>query len=532
MYLSLVLFKISFQNSSDIEICAEMLNQRGGLSTITDLLKRSKIVFLIGPFLLFGYYFDLIKDVILIYRLTHAIGGIAVVFESYEKFPCMIIILLLGTVLLPLLLAGIRISIQCPNIIFGDADSENNNSVKNGCITFCLTPLLRLLMSLKLHTFYLIEKLGLDTKGLYKQKSNIKYHLRQMDKLELGMETIYQLCIQLILLFNALSETRTSEGFSSIFEDGQNVWSSILLSFSISWSFISCSMSHIKGLSKSRDHFPAVSKAIIGLCTVIAIIKSVLCKILYFTPPLGLFSLLRHLQAEQTRFANEFSLMGEGLDENGMFHFGNSPPLAWKLIERWNRDTNQPPDYTFYSILSLKMYFIVFVLLTICQTFTIFLVKTKWSRTFSNITFLDKMIHCIENTNIPYPVEEWDAGLGNADEYFKRMKESKTEQIPVIIVNLVYNIVYLVPIFCLAVNITIRHDFLYNSIGYLPEEQQAYQNVWIISVSSLAFVLLGSFIEAALFIAYNEKFHPFKDIIANIASKKDEHEPIPMNDLQ
>ena len=53
-------------------------------------LSRSKIVFLIGPFLLFGYYLDLIKDIILIYRLAHAIGGITAVFVSYEKFACMV----------------------------------------------------------------------------------------------------------------------------------------------------------------------------------------------------------------------------------------------------------------------------------------------------------------------------------------------------------------------------------------------------------------------------------------------------------
>lgn len=184
-------------------------------------------------------------------------------------------------------------TIQYPQLISNMVTSGHMNLIKSRCLTFFFTPFLRLLMNLKMHVLDLQEKLQIDTADHYKEKSIVKYHLRNMGKLELGLETIYQLQLQLILLFNALSKTRTNEGFNVIFEDGQNVWSTVLLTLSSIWSFVSCSMSHIQGLSLSRDHFPVVSKLLIGLYALLSVFKRVLCVILYFTPSLGLFSLLR-----------------------------------------------------------------------------------------------------------------------------------------------------------------------------------------------------------------------------------------------
>ena len=138
------------------------------------------------------------------------------------------------SIIIPLFLAGLRISTECPEIIFG---SKAKDSTKYRIFTFCLTPILRLLLNLKLHKYYLLESLNLGSEEIYSMKSEIKFHLRNMEKLELGLETVNQLSIQMILLLNALTETRTSEGFKVIFEDGLNLWSSLLLSLSILWSF-------------------------------------------------------------------------------------------------------------------------------------------------------------------------------------------------------------------------------------------------------------------------------------------------------
>ena len=159
------------------------------------------------------------------------------------------------SIILPPFLAGLRIAFECPTLLFNIQQPMNLSILENlkyGICTFCLSPLLSLLLNLKLQMFHLLEKLKLDDEEMYKQKTLIKYHFRNTIKLELGFETIYQLAIQLILLFNAISETRTNEAFDVIFNDDFAKWTIVTsLILSTSWSFLSCSLAHTKGPSIS-----------------------------------------------------------------------------------------------------------------------------------------------------------------------------------------------------------------------------------------------------------------------------------------
>ena len=201
------------------------------------------------------------------------------------------------------------------------------------------------------------------------------------------------------------------------------------------------------GLMTRRDHFPMVSKLIAVLCAMITIIKREVCLILYYAPPLGLFSLLRHLQAEQTKFHRTTLRL---VDEFGMVQFGDSPPILWSTIDRWNTDLNEPPHYSLYSVFTLKTYFIIFLCITSCQTLAIFILKKKLSQGFSKLNLFSKLLHCLENTNIPSPCEEWDAGSGNASAHFERMKANKIENLAVMFANFITNLFLLTPIYVLG----------------------------------------------------------------------------------
>ena len=77
-----------------------------------------------------------------------------------------------------------------------------------------------------------------------------------------------------------------------------------------------------------------------------------------------------------------------------------------------------------------------------------------------------------------------------------------------------------------------RQKILYETIGYLPAELWASVEVWKIAGLSLYFVIILTVIEAWLFILYNNKYHPFKNILLD--SKKNNinnDKNIPMNDL-
>ena len=59
---------------------------------------------------------------------------------------------------------------------------------------------------------------------------------------------------------------------------------------------------------------------------------------------------------------------------------------------------------------------------------------------------LEKVIHCIENTNIPYNAQEWDDAKGNALEHLKRMKANLVEVMVVILIKFIFNTILLLPI--------------------------------------------------------------------------------------
>ena len=240
-------------------------------------------------------------------------------------------------------------------------------------------------------------------------------------KLELGWETIFQLSGQLILLALAYTETPTNEGLKTVFKEKpiqeENfimevntaidvpIQTQILLVASVLFSFKSCITSHLKVLSAYREHFPLTSKFMAGLFGFFACSTRVLAFIIYFTPALGLFNLLRHSQSEQTQWN---SILVQHFVNDNVIQFGDSPPINWSMINTWKNDTI-PQKYTFYTYFPLFHYFIGFWVIIVIQTIIILLAKLIFTKkTFSQLNILDKIIHCIECSNIPYNVEPWD----------------------------------------------------------------------------------------------------------------------------
>ena len=139
--------------------------------------------------------------------------------------------------------------------------------------------------------------------------------------------------------------------------------------------------------------------------------------------------------------------------------------MDWGLIDRWNKDYSvspftgregsrwnqgyliSPPNYTIYTYFRLRDYFIIFLVLLAIQILAIFISKRNTSNIFANnLNFLDKFIHCVENTNIASNVQEWDDGKGDALEHKKRMEANLKETVIIIWIKTFFNIVLLMPI--------------------------------------------------------------------------------------
>ena len=287
----------------------------------------------------------------------------------------------------------------------------------------------------------------------------------------MGLETIYQLSGQLILLGLAFTETATDEGFQTVFEEGMSTLTITLLVISNLWSFISCTLSYLTGLSACRERFPISSKAMAASYSFTASMTRVLPIVMFFAVPLGLFSLLRHLQGEQVAWNARLIYNFIGPNATGQVFFGNES-FDWSLIDRWTKSQSvspfsfidekgrasgvaawdldyliSPPDYTRYTYFHLQSYFIIYLAILAFHILVVFLIKMNISTIFAKeFNCLEKLIHCLENSNIPHNVQEWDTGKGNAKEHMLRMKANLKETILMILVNTVFNLVLLVPI--------------------------------------------------------------------------------------
>ena len=58
-----------------------------------------------------------------------------------------------------------------------------------------------------------------------------------------------------------------------------------------------------------------------------------------------------------------------------------------------------------------------------------------------------------------------------------------------------------------------RQTFLYKTIGYFEEERLSYVYTIILLSTSLGFMVLGNALAWLFFNFYNEKFHPFQQIL-------------------
>ena len=353
------------------------------------------------------------------------------------------------------------------------------------------------LLQLKLHNFELILRDNPKNKTILLEKDKITWHRKNFAKMEIGLETIYQMAVLNILLLLSNSNTSTYTDPVQLLE-GQSTEKSdetikevvqILGYSSIGFSLVSCVNSHLNVLTTERNFFPIIPKFIAGLSTLIAISKRLLSMVLFFAPTLGLFDLLYHWKAEQTKWHP--ALIQNFVDDHGNIQFGNSPQFPWTYIDRWEKNLNEtpemeqdfegqigqtgfegnpnyylkPPHYSLYTIISLKETFFCFMGILGVHIIFIIFIKQKYSFAYNDLNYFELLIHGIENTNIPYNIRQWCGPQnGNSAEHRKRMISNRNEGIALIMISCLFNILHLGPLSILGIYFL---DFLGYSWHYL-----------------------------------------------------------------
>ena len=299
-----------------------------------------------------------------------------------------------------------------------------------------------------------------------KAKEDFKRTLNRHIKLDLGLETVNQLAVTLILLFLSYTETPVEKGFKTVFNVGFEPFTIGLLIASNVYSTVSFCLSHCKVLNICREHFPFTSRLVAFLYSLSGLITRVVAMIMYFTVPLGLFSLLRHWQGEQVPWS-QYTL--DFVTPQGLMFLGDNEGFIWNEVDRWikngtaiifeyGRPIPNPnyfiaaPDVTLYIGLTWQPYLFILFAHVVIHTLIIFIAKYKLSHVFKyGFNLLDKFIHSLENINCPFNVREWDDGKGDAEEHRRRMRLNWKEGLVIIIINAVFNSSLLVPLYYLGI---------------------------------------------------------------------------------
>ena len=130
------------------------------------------------------------------------------------------------------------------------------------------------------------------------RKKKLFLFLNTYKKMELNFETIFQMTGKIILLALVWSETRTSHGLLTVFEnkDAFNIPAELFIVLSVMFSFVTFTFSQTAGIAGLRMYFPMPSRLLIGCSALFSCVIRILCFVLFFSPCLGLWNLLRHYQ--------------------------------------------------------------------------------------------------------------------------------------------------------------------------------------------------------------------------------------------
>ena len=111
----------------------------------------------------------------------------------------------------------------------------------------------------------------------------------------------------------------------------------------------------------------------------------------------------------------------------------------------------QHPPLECYTQFSLQIYFFAFWGILILQILTIFVIDKIWVRNVPKSAKLwDRTLHAVQKSSFPFPYANWHQEKGSSDEHLKRKQAVQQEVLVAILINLVFNMILLVPlpIFC------------------------------------------------------------------------------------
>ena len=131
----------------------------------------------------------------------------------------------------------------------------------------------------------------------------LEKELTIQNRIQFGTETVFQLVGNVILLFYAYSNTKTTQGLTALFQQDSVVLmntpipSKVVLSFLLTVNMASYIWFHFKSIVQGYGtNYRLIGKLMLMLCITCSCFLRIMSITLFFAPALGLFNLLHHYQ--------------------------------------------------------------------------------------------------------------------------------------------------------------------------------------------------------------------------------------------
>lgn len=429
------------------------------LRKIIDKLEEMEVyIKLINMIALIFTMVEISKDFILAGTIVTMTGGLTAFFYFPTKFTSTIVLCLFATIFLPLIFSTLGLAMDDPEVIlkpYKISNKFNRFTIQAFVFIFSILNPILMVNSKNENDRKLREESGENLLARLQDGARIKTQYVKYLKTELGLETFYQLPLQLILLLVARTLTKTNGGLEAVFSKAEYLGMSAdtILGISIVWSFKTCVMLHRKQIKTDKEFLPITSQVFVFLWGLFASAKRVIAILSLFIPSLGLFNILHHWQAEQIPFFMRQSKAEGwygGLGYNDTLELnGLTGTVYWRDLDRTDWSDPQHPvfaPYTFYTGLTLGQTFVAFLVLLYFHLMAIMAVKIFTADNIMKAGKLELLRHCLENMNIPVPYEDFDVGGGEISDYRERRRKVNREMFWLMMVNFVVNTLMLTPL--------------------------------------------------------------------------------------
>ena len=253
-----------------------------------------------------------------------------------------------------------------------------------------------------------------------------------------GTEVYYQIALQTTLLLMTQTETATTSGLQTFFQQdsflGIPMKATTALILSTVWSLKTSVMLHLKTIKVQKGFFGFKASFAVFFWGLMGSLRRILSMICFFVPSLGISNILNHWLAEQYYFGirRQYYLISK-YDEVHLFNL--TEPLLWRELDRWNYygDIDEPtaPSYSLYTGMTLKWTFVTFFIMMLFHLVSMMIVKTFTSEEFKeDINLYSKLMHVVENLQCSFPYKDWDEDEGKStakEEFQRRFQNTEIE---------------------------------------------------------------------------------------------------------